>query len=55
MDDVAEEEPDPEMREHQPGRLLPVRVIARLISGLWNGFSHGSDTFPKSGPQTGPM
>ena len=27
VDDVAEEEPDPEMREHQVGGLLPVRLF----------------------------
>ncbi len=39
VDDVAEEEPDPEMREHQSGRLVPVCCFVSL--GVRNlGFRH---------------
>src|SRR5438552_2274152 len=46
VDDVAEEEPDPEMREHQPGRLSPVCFFIGFIVGR----SHGSQTFPHKTP-----
>jgi hypothetical protein len=49
MDDVAEEEPDPEMDEHQVRGLPPVRFVSLA--------SHGSVTLPvvKPHPLNGPM
>ncbi len=41
MADSGLEQRDPEMREHQPGCLLPVRVSVCLV-----GLSHGPHTSP---------
>jgi hypothetical protein len=48
LDDIAEEEPDPEMQEHQVGRPSPVFFVVGSI-----GWRHGVVTLPLVGSPQG--